>query len=70
MNDECINDMQEFATDSYQQGYRQGYRKGYKMGYNVGRTDGYLEATKAFIDKLDRNLRECEEADHENSNNN
>lgn len=65
MNDECINDMQEFATDSYQQGYRQGY----KMGYNVGRTDGYLEAAKAFIDKLDRSLRECEEADHENSNN-
>lgn len=61
MNDECINDMQEFATNSYQQGY--------KMGYNVGRTDGYLEASKAFIDKLDRILREREEADHENSNN-
>lgn len=65
MNDEDINDMQEFATNSYQQGYRQGY----KMGYNVGRTDGYLETTKAFIDKLDRTLKECEEADHENSNN-
>ncbi len=65
MNDECINDMQEFATSSYQQGYQQGY----KMGYNVGRTDGYLEATKAFLDKLDRTLREREEVDHENSDN-
>lgn len=65
MNDECVN-MQEFATNSYQQGYRQGY----KMGYNVGRTDGYIEATKAFIDKLDKSLREFEEANHENSNNN
>lgn len=65
MNDEDINDMQEFATNSYQRGYQQGY----KMGYNVGRTDGYLEATKAFTDKLDRTLRECKEADHENSNN-
>lgn len=66
MNDECINDMQEFATNSYQRGYQQGY----KMGYNVGRTDGYIEATKAFIDKLDRSLREFEEANHENSNDN
>lgn len=54
MNDECINDMQEFATNSYQQGYQQGY----KMGYNVGRTDGYLEAMKAFLDKLDKTLKE------------